>query len=229
MGLAEHAVGVLGDHVLQQHAAGLAPAHRQQRHPGQGGGHMQQRHARCAAAPHAGRKQQRQMDHLGGQKREGTLIVDGAGRQQRLHRLVKVMAQPFPLLLVQPVEALEMNPRVGQGGQVFRVQQLILPGHLLLHRGENRVQLFPGRQAGGVFFLIACHGCPHQRAHPHHEKLVQIAGADGDELAPLQQRIVGVRRFLQHPAVEVQPAQFPVPNVALRHRVSHILHALVGL
>ena len=229
MGLAEHAVGILGDHVLQQHAAGFAPAHGQQRHPGQRGGHVKQRHARRAAAPHAGGQQQRQMDHLGGQKREGAPIVDGAGRQQRLHRFVKVMAQPFPLLLVQPVEALEMNPRVGQGGQVFRVQQLILPGHLLLYRGENRIQLFPGRQAGGVLFLVPRHGRPHQRAHPHHEEFVQIAGADGDELAPLQQRIVGVRRFLQHPAVKIQPAQFPVPNVAFRHGKSHILHALVGL
>ncbi len=48
-----------------------------------------------------------------------------------------------------------------------------------------------------------------------HEELVEVAGEDGEEVGPLQQRQVGVFGQFEHPGVERQPAQFTV-EVALR-------------
>ena len=83
--------------------------------------------------------------------------------------------------------------------------------------------LFPGRHAGRILFLVSSERRPHQGTHPHHEKLIQIGGTDGQEFAPLQQGVIGVGRFLQHPAVEIDPAQLPVENLILAHGEKHIL------
>ena len=45
---------------------------------------------------------------------------------------------------------------------------------------------------------------------PDHEEFVEIAARDGQEAQPLEQRVGGVARFLEHAAVERQPAQLAV-------------------
>ena len=53
---------------------------------------------------------------------------------------------------------------------------------------------------------------------PHHVELVEVAGEDGEELGPLQQRRAGVLGQRQHPGVEVEPGQLPVEEPVLGQR-----------
>ena len=49
-----------------------------------------------------------------------------------------------------------------------------------------------------------------QAGDAHHEEFVEVVGRNGQEPQPLQHRMVLVLGLLQHPAVEVQPGEFPV-------------------
>ena len=53
-------------------------------------------------------------------------------------------------------------------------------------------------------------GPPVQAGDPHHVELVEVAGEDGEELHPLQQRLVLVLAEREDPRVERQPGQLPV-------------------
>ena len=54
-----------------------------------------------------------------------------------------------------------------------------------------------------------------QGCDTHHEKFVQIAGKNGNEFQPFQERDQVVGGLLQHPAVEPKPAQLPVLGVTV--------------
>ena len=43
-----------------------------------------------------------------------------------------------------------------------------------------------------------------------HEELVEIVGRYRQEPDPLQQRVAGIDRFLEHAAIEMQPGQFAI-------------------
>ena len=44
----------------------------------------------------------------------------------------------------------------------------------------------------------------------HHEEFVEVVGGDREKAQPLEQGMVEIARFLEHPAVELQPRQFAV-------------------
>lgn len=99
---------------------------------------------------------------------------------------------PLPRQLLQKALA-DVVPLSQHGPGLFQHGvDLLLAGHARLIIGHAHVQ--------GV----------HQGAHPDHVKLVQIALEDGGKVQPLAQGIGGVLRFLQHPAVELEPGQLPV-------------------
>ena len=69
------------------------------------------------------------------------------------------------------------------------------------------LELLAGGLAGLVVHLVGGHGGQvHQAAHPDHEKLVQVAGKDGDEFQPFQHRHRLVGALFQHTPVKAQPA-----------------------
>jgi hypothetical protein len=65
----------------------------------------------------------------------------------------------------------------------------------------------PHRQAGGDPALEA--------RDADHEELIKIAGEDGQETRPLEQRQVPVLGELEHPAIEQQPGHLPVKESVL--------------
>src|SRR5262249_49932924 len=60
-----------------------------------------------------------------------------------------------------------------------------------------------------------------------HEELVEVAGRDRQEADPLQQRVVGVLRLLQHATIEIQPGQLAIEE-ALRPDDQLVVQALLG-
>ncbi len=59
----------------------------------------------------------------------------------------------------------------------------------------------------------------HEARDPDFEKLVEVRAHDGEKSHPLQQRVALALRLLQHPAVEGEPAQFPVEIGELARRL----------
>ena len=127
------------------------------------------------------------------------------------------MGQPIPLFAGELMPVHQVNALRFQGGQVFPVEQRVLPFHLAADGGKDPAQLLLGGQAGGVLFLVAHGGGVGQGADAHHEKLIQAGAADGKEIAPFQQGIVRIGGLFQYPAVEGEPAQFPVDQIAFFH------------
>ena len=73
-----------------------------------------------------------------------------------------------------------------------------------------------------------------RRRNPDHEELVEVRGGDRQELHAFEQRMRGVERLVQHPLVELEPAQLAVEverrvlqirgiEVGRRHHAQHRL------
>ena len=127
------------------------------------------------------------MDDLVLQMGEGMVGVDDLGRQDGGQVFIKVAAQVF----------LVRRPQLPGGELVDPVEP-----QLLLHVPEHPLPLFiqrpyrlvdgPELLRGGHAGLLVHRGAAQrlqvvETAHPDHEKLVQVAGKDADELQPFQQ------------------------------------------
>ena len=66
------------------------------------------------------------------------------------------------------------------------------------------------RQPVGRRHLQAHVGAALQPGDAHHVELVEVAGEDGEELHPLQQRLPAVLGQREHPLVEGEPGQLAV-------------------
>lgn len=132
---------------------------------------------------------------------------------------------------------------VAAPGQLFqRFGIVFVAVRLQLGRlGHDGCQLFGCGHVGLVLalFLFALAlfqvGALLQRADAHHKEFVQIGTVDGQEFDLLGKGHVLVLAKSQDPAVEVQPAQFPVDKMvsslifiplygALRHRLCRCAH-----
>ena len=111
-------------------------------------------------------------------------------------------------LQCDPVE--EPDPGVGQQRLDLVAEHVGLAEDELVGPLADRTQLLVGVEAAGGSRPEAGGGPVGQARHPDHEELVEVAGEDGEELHPLQQRQLAVRGQGQHPTVEVEPGQLPV-------------------
>ena len=174
--------------------------------PGQDGRHLHHRKGRFPflAQPDA------QVQALVGQHRKGPAALHRQRRQHREPHVFEIIVRK-PLLLGGQVVPLEQgDPVLPQQGQQRAGQAAVL----LLHKGvdllRQQPQLPVGRQPGGIRLLVPGAHLLLDAGHPHHEKFVQIGGRDSQEFASLQRRILLFVGLLQHPRVEVQPAELSV-------------------
>ena len=91
-----------------------------------------------------------------------------------------------------------------------RRSQAIAPALVLLvhefvgQLGED-ISLFDQCQAVGTGFIEAVFDLLHQCRYADFEKLVEIAGGDGEKLQPFQQRITLVFRLFEHTVIKREP------------------------
>ena len=116
------------------------------------------------------------------------------GQVVEIHLMVAVLRQIFQCLCVEFIALLLQLRRFGHNGG-----QLLSGGHVGL--------VFP-LFLFGLALLKVC--ALLQRAHAHHEKLVQIGAVNCQKLDPFAQRDVLVLAQRQNAAIEIQPAQFAV-------------------
>ena len=161
-------------------------------------------------------EQDAEVDLLVAQEREGMAVVHDLGAEDGEQLVLEVFFPKALLLLGQLVKVDLAVAVLRQGLQGLVV--IFVAVHLQFRRlGHDGVQLLLRGHVGLVFrlFLLALQVGPLlQRAHPDHEKLVQVGAIDGQKLELLCQRDVLVLAQHQHTLVEVQPAELPVDKNA---------------
>jgi hypothetical protein len=151
--------------------------------------------------------------------------VHRQGRDQRQQVALEVVPGEIPLHFVQVLGLHDEDTLSVQLGFDGLVEHMVLAqGQLMDPPGQDAHHLARGPAVGARLDDPGIDLPPDAR-HPHHEKLVPVVGDDGHELHPLQQRDHGILGLLQHPLVEVQPAQFAVQVIfRLGERSAHTCH-----
>jgi hypothetical protein len=124
--------------------------------------------------------------------------------------LVEVLGGVAALLgrEVEPVD--QPEPRALEAGEDLLVEQTPLLGEHRPHRGIDGVELLARGQAVGGGLADVAGDLLLEPADPLHEELVEVAVRDGDELEPLEQRVVVRGGLGEDPPVELEPRQLAV-------------------
>ena len=80
---------------------------------------------------------------------------------------------------------------------------------------QDVFELLGGRLAVGAADDDVLAHLAFETGDAHHEEFVEVGGGDRQEAHALEQRMLGVQRFLENAAVELQPGEFAVDE-ALR-------------
>ena len=150
-----------------------------------------------------------QAQPLVGNERKGMGRVKRLRRQHREYLVDEMLAKPGFRSLGQILHSRDKNILVGQLPGQRR------PDSLLVLQQQvralcNRVQLLRRGQAVGRPLLDLLAILTDQSGKADHEKFVEVAAGNRQEAQPLEQRMGAVFRFLDHPLVEAQPADFAV-------------------
>src|ERR1700730_18716916 len=97
----------------------------------------------------------------------------------------------------------------------------------VVHRVDDDVQGLARGESIKARFCISVFNALHDAGDANLDKLIQIAGGNGEELDPFEQGIVGILSFFQHAAIEAQPRFIAADEKTLRirvHTVVHIVH-----
>ncbi len=97
-----------------------------------------------------------------------------------------------------------------------RAPPLLLGSHQRRHPFADPLELLGRRAAVRRNLGDAGEHLPDQARDADHEEFVEIVGGDREEPQPLEQRMVRVRRFLQHAPVEFEPGQLAIDEPVRR-------------
>ena len=158
-------------------------------------------------------EQRPDVQDLIGQMGEGMVAIDDLRGEDGVHFVLKVLPQILLVRLIQiarekaadavaPQELLELPADV----ILFRNQRL--------DRGKNGLQLLFGGKTGFIVWGVPLdQGQVQQASHANHEKLIQIAGENGDKFEPLQQGNLLIQGLQKHTFIESEPGELPVLGI----------------
>ena len=153
-----------------------------------------------------------------GDERERMRRIDRQRRQDRKDPFHEAGLEPGAILVVERVDAEHVDADRAQAGAELLPDALLVGEQgagALRHRGELlRRRAAVGRALGERLAHLA-----DQAGDPHRIELVEIAGADGQEADPLEQRIALVVGFLDHALVEIEPGELAVDEAVRRGEV----------
>src|SRR5208282_434161 len=150
-------------------------------------------------------------------------VNDPRKRMRRIHRNRSQQQIQFPLaevgdenprLGVQFVQAKNADAVFGQHRTQFLIPTEVLLVYEPMRLSGDYIALLQKRESVRTRFRVSVFNLLHQTRDPDLEKLVQVAGSNGQEFESLQNWIVFVLRFLEHTAVESQPGSFAVDVVS---------------
>ncbi len=152
-----------------------------------------------------------------GDEGKGMRRIDGQRRQNRKHMQQEILFEPGEFRLGQILRIDENDA----GRLEFAAQ--FAPAALLFGGEQARAladldQLLGGRQPVFRARIDAGAHLAAQTRDADHEEFVEIIGRDREKPQLLEQRVIAVRRFLQHAAIEFEPGQFAVDEALRRAR-----------
>ena len=100
-------------------------------------------------------------------------------------------------------------PALGQDAAQIAPDRLLVGGKLR-NRLVDGDELLGRRQAVGAAFGDAFADLRLDTGDADHEELIKVIGGNRQEPDPLQRGMAGIDRFLEHPAIEMQPGQLAV-------------------
>ncbi|CAB4994836.1 unannotated protein [freshwater metagenome] len=131
--------------------------------------------------------------------------IDREGRQHREDLVEEDTSELLALGVAQLAPPHYLDALLDQPGQNLAVEALGMPQHHLVRMGQRDVvhlaRQFPARGPGGDPGSDASF----EPGDTDHKELVEIAGEDGEELGPLEQRKLVVLSELEHSGIEGQP------------------------
>ena len=92
-----------------------------------------------------------------------------------------------------------------------------------MHIADHDIQGLPRGQAIEARFGIPVFNALHDAGHANLDKLIQIAGGNGQELDPFQQGIARILGFFEDTAIKAQPRFVAADKETLRI-LAHIVH-----
>ena len=154
-----------------------------------------------------------------GDERERVRRVDRLRRQHREDLLAEMLVEPGSRRLRR---AARRRRRMTPASASAACRSSHTSCWLVTSRSASAVdrgQLLAGGQAVDRPLLDPERLVRLEAGDADHEEFVEVAGRDRQEAQPLEQRVGGVAGFLEHAAVERQPAQLAVEIARLRLRL----------
>ena len=140
---------------------------------------------------------------------KGMRRVDRERRQQRENIVEEMILDPASLGLGD-VAAIDQNDAdLGQDAAQIAPDRLLVGGQLR-DRLVDEDKLF-GR--GQTVRTALGNALPHlglDAGDADHEELIKVIGGNRQKPHPLQRGMAGIDRFLQHPAIEMQPGKLAI-------------------
>ena len=205
----EHIARVFEQDVLDRHIARLVA--RQEHQRGQRSGHGQQAEALALFMA----EQSGDVQHLALEMREGMVRVHNLRGEHGRDHIFEILFDELVLRGFKLADGQAAQP-LGAQAFVHVLKRMVAALVERLDRCIDAAQLLLGGHAGFIVDAVFIHSSHvAQAAHADHEKFIQIAGEDGEELAPLEQRNRVILRFGEHAGIELQPREFAVLRIAL--------------
>ena len=141
------------------------------------------------------------------------MVVFSAGDMITYQRVADVVEEvvldPAPLGLGDVVAVNQYDAGLRQRGPQIAPDRLLVGGEFR-NRPVDEDQLFGRRRAVGAAFGDAFADLRLDAGDADHEELVKVIGRYRQESHLLEHGMTGIDRFLEHPAIEVQPGQFAI-------------------
>ena len=217
----EELVEVARDDVLERHEAlaldSAEPPRR--RRAEQVGGTLTR--AKCSLPVCGLRTQHGEVERQAGDVGERVRRVDGQRREHRedpvARRAAERLAAPRRSRSSQRTSVDALVRRAPGAPRRWKTRGV--PLHAARGRPRRSARAPRGAQPGGGAHGEAGGDAALEAGHADHEELVEVAGEDGQEAGPLEQRHGRVLGELEHPLVELQPGQLAVEEAVGRQVV----------
>ena len=130
------------------------------------------------------------------QLRKGVRGIDRQRCQHRTNLRIIIILHPLQLL-----------------GRQFLAPAAVLLIHHFLDALPDDPKGFRRRQAISASLRYVRFDLLLDPCHPHLEELIQVGIGNAKKLQPFQQRVARIQRLVQHPLVELQPAQLTIEKL----------------
>src|SRR5262249_26435819 len=161
---------------------------------------------RASSPPQQKRNAECFIDHA----RKWMRRIDGHRSQQQIEFTLTIVLNKCAGIFVEFMKGQDPNTFLRKLWPELIVPGLILLGDKLVQVFGSKIALLDQRKSVWSGFAVPILNLLHHPGNAQFEKLVEVTGADGEELQTLEQRIVFILRLFQHAPVELQPRKLAV-------------------